>query len=111
MRFHYKSPCSRSHISFKAYRIFCNYSKRRIVQDYLLAVVLRRGVQENCLLSIEKSYTDLAKVILSSGVQVVDFGCTKSRIQKISSGVAWGLDVGQEDRTRIKSLVFAFAFF
>ena len=24
--------------------------------------------------------------------------------------VAWGLDVGQEDRTRIKSLVFAFAF-
>ena len=25
--------------------------------------------------------------------------------------VAWGLDVGHEDRTRIKSLVFAFAFF
>ena len=25
--------------------------------------------------------------------------------------VAWGLDVGHEDRTRIKSLVFAFVFF
>ena len=25
--------------------------------------------------------------------------------------VAWGLDVGQEDRTRIKSLMFAFAYF
>ena len=73
-------------------------------------MVLRRGIQENCLLSVEKSCTDLAKVVLSSGVQGVDFGCTKSRIRKISSGVAWRLDVGQEDRTRIKSLVFAFIF-
>jgi len=25
--------------------------------------------------------------------------------------VAWGLDVGHEDRTKIKSLVFVFAYF
>ena len=70
---------------------------------------LKRGVQGNCVLGVKKSCTDLAKFVLSSGVQGVDFGCTKSRIRKISSGVVWGLDVDHEDRTRIKSLVFAFA--
>ena len=41
-------------------------------------LVLRRAVQESCLLGVEKSCTELANVILSSGVQGVDFGCTKS---------------------------------
>ena len=64
---------SRSHTSFKTYRIFCNHSKRRVVQEYLL------GVEKSCcLLVVEKSCTNLAKVVLSSGVQGVDFGCTKS---------------------------------
>ena len=38
---------------------------------------------------------------LSSGVQGVDFGCTKSRLKENLKRVAWGLDVGHEDRTRI----------
>ena len=70
----------------KAYRLFCNHSKRRIVQEHLL------GVKEKLykvLLSswCKKSCTHLAKVILSSDVQGVNFGCTKSRIRKISSGL------------------------
>ena len=38
---------------------------------------------------------------LSSGVHGVNFGCTKSRIKENLKRVAWGLDVGHEDRTRI----------
>ena len=34
----------------------------------------------------------------------------KTKDKKNLKRVAWGLDVGQEDRTRIKSLAFAFAF-
>ena len=44
---------------------------------YKIFLVFRRGVQENCLLGVEKSCTNLTKVVLSSGVQGVDFGCTK----------------------------------
>ena len=54
----------------------------------------------------KKSCTHLAKGVLSSSVHVY-----KIKDKEILSGVAWGLDVGQEDRTRIKSLVFAFALF
>ena len=63
-----------------------------------------------CLLGVEKSCTNLAKIILSSGVQGVDFGCTNQDKENLKR-VAWGLDEGQEDRTRIKSLVFAFDHF
>ena len=41
-------------------------------------LVLRRGVQANFLLGVEKSYTDLAKLVLSSDAQGVDFGYIKS---------------------------------
>ena len=84
---------------------------QREVLYKVIFLVLRRGVQGTCLLGVEKSFTDLAKVIMSSGVQGVDFGCTKLRIRKIPNGFAWGRDVGQEERTRIKSFVFAFVFF
>jgi len=50
-------------------------------------------------------------MFLSSGVQGVDFGCTKLRIRKISSEVAWELDVGPEDRIRIKSLGLRLHYF
>ena len=64
-----------------------------------------------CLLGVEKSCTDLTKVILSSGVQRVDFEVYKNQDKENLKRVAWGLDVGHEDRTRIKSLMFAFAYF
>ena len=48
----------------------------------------------------EKVYT-FGKGDLSNGVHVCDFGCTKSRIKKNLKRVAWGLNVGHEDRTRI----------
>ena len=38
---------------------------------------------------------------LSSGVHDCDFRCTKLRIKENLKRVAWGLDVGHEDRTRI----------
>jgi len=37
----YKKSCSQSHTSFKAYRIHCNHSKGRVVQEYLLSVEKR----------------------------------------------------------------------
>ena len=52
------------------------------------------------LLVEEKVYT-FGKGDLSSGVHSVDFRCTKSRIKENLKRVAWGLDVGHEDRTRI----------
>ena len=39
------------------------------------------------------------------------FWVYKIKDKKNLKRVTWGLDVGQEDRTKIKSLVFAFAFF
>jgi len=53
---------------------------------------------------------EFGKGCLSSGVQGVDLG-VQNQDKKNLKRVAWGLDVGQEDRTRIKSLVFAFAYF
>jgi len=77
----YKSSCSRSHTSLKAYRILCNHSKRKIVQECLLGV--EEKLYKVLLFSwCKKSGTHLAKVVLSSGVQGVDFGCTKSRIKE-----------------------------
>jgi len=89
----YKRPFSQSRTRFKAYRIYCNHSK------------------SCCLLGVNKSCTDLAKVILSSGVQGVDFGVYQNQKMKNLKRVAWGLDVGHKDRIRVKSLVFVFAFF
>jgi len=87
----YKRPCSQSRTRFKAYRIHCNHSK------------------SCCLLGVEKSCTDLTKAVLSSCVQGVDFGVFQDK--KNLKRVVWGLDIGHKERTKIKSLVFAFAFF
>ena len=56
------------------------------------------------LLVEEKVYT-FGKGDLSSGVHGYDFGCTKSRIKENLKRVAWGLDVGHKDRTRINLFV------
>ena len=53
----------------------------------------------------------MLKGVLSSGVQEVDFGVYQNQNKKNLKWVVWGLDVGHEDRIRIKSLVFEFAFF
>jgi len=37
--------------------------------------------------------------------------CVQNQDKENLKRVAWGLDVGHEDRTRIKSLVFVFAYF
>ena len=41
----------------------------------------------------------------------VDFGVFQNLDKKNLKRVAWGLDVGHKDRSKIKSLVFVFAFF
>ena len=69
----------------KAYRLFCNHSKKGFVQGYLL------GVEKRCTRKLsswcrEELY-GFGKGYLSSGVQGVDFGGTKSRIREISSGL------------------------
>ena len=104
----YKKSCSRLHTRFKAYKIHCNHSKRRVVQEYLL------GIEKNLykLLSswCREVCTDLAKVILSSSVEGVDFGCTKSGQENSQAGClgtgrrSWGPN-------QDKSFVFTFAFF
>ena len=99
---HDQSPCSWSHISFKAYRIFCNYSKRRIVQGYLL------GVEKRCTRKLSSWYTE-ELYGFDKGCFVK--WCTRSWFWDNLKRVAWGLDIGQEDRISIKSLVFAFALF
>ena len=65
--------------------ILCNHSKRRVVQDCFLSV--EKSCTRYCLLSVKKSCTDLINVVLSSGVQGVDFGCIQIRIRKISIGL------------------------
>ena len=62
---------------------------------------------EFVLLVEEKVYT-FGKGDLSSGVHGCDFGYTKSRIKENLKRVAWGLDVGHEDRTRINLLCLLF---
>ena len=41
---------------------------------------------------------------LLSGIHGVDFGCTKSKVKEKSQAGGLGLDVGQENRTRINLL-------
>ena len=43
--------------------------------------------------------------------KVLILGVQNQRLKENLKRVAWGLDVGQEDRTRIESLMFAFALF
>jgi len=50
---------------------------------------------------VEKSCTDLAKGVLSSGVQGVDFGVHQNQDKENLKRVALGLDVGYEDRRRL----------
>ena len=73
----------------------------------VIILVLRRGVQENCLLGVEKSCTDLAKVVCQVVYKELILGI-QNRDKENLKRVTWGLDVGQEDRSRIKSLMFAF---
>ena len=47
-----------------------------------------------CLLGVEKSYTDLAKVVLSSGVQGVNFGVYQNQDKKNLMPGCLGLDIG-----------------
>ena len=65
--------------------LFCNNSKRSIVQGYLL------GVEKKCTRKLSfwcrEGLYGFGKGYLSSGVQGVGFGCTKLRIRKISSGL------------------------
>ena len=93
---------------FKAYRIVCNHSKRSIVQERLLCVEekLYKVLSSWC----KRSCTYLANGVLSSGVQVL-FWVYSNQEKENLKRVAWGLDVGHKNRTRIKSLMFAFAFF
>ena len=102
----YNRSCSRSHASFKTYRIHCYHSKRRVVQEYLLGVK-KRCTKSCCLLGVEKSCSDLTKGVLLSGVQEVNFGVYQNQDKENLKRVAWGLDVGHEDRIRILRLHFS----
>ena len=83
---------------------------QREVLYKVIFLVLRRGVQENCLLGAEKSCTDLVKIVCQVVYKELILG-VQNRDKENLKRVAWGLDEGQEDRTRIKSLMFAFAYF
>ena len=55
------------HIQFSRLIGYFVITQRKVLYK-IIFLVLRRGVQENCLLGIEKSCTDLTKVVLLSGV-------------------------------------------
>jgi len=76
----------------------------------VIFLVLRRGVQGNCLLSVEKSCTNLTKLFCQVVYKELILSIQNQDKENLKR-VTWGLDVGHEDRARIKSLVFAFAYF
>jgi len=86
---------------FKTYRIDCNYSKRKIVQE-------RLRVEEKLY---KVSCTDLAKGIYQVVYKVLILGVQDQRLKENLKRVAWGLDVGQEDRTRINHLYLRLIYF
>ena len=69
----------------------------------VIFLVLRRGIQGNYLLGIEKSCTDLAKIVCQVVYEELILG-VQNQDKKSLKQADWGLDVGQEDWTRIKSL-------
>ena len=77
----------------KAYRIQCIHSKICY------------------LLNEEKSCTNLTKVVCQVVYKELILGVYQNQEKENLKRVAWRLDVGHKDRIRIKSLVFAFAFF
>ena len=86
---------------FKAYRINCNHSKRSIVQERLR--VEDRLYKVLCLLGCKKSCIHLAKGFVKWYTRCL-FWMYKIKDKENLKRVAWGLDVGQEDRTRINLL-------
>ena len=63
----------------------------------------REFVQDVVASWCKKSCTHLAKGILSSGVLVLVLCVSKLRMKKLKR-IAWGLDVGHKNRTRINLL-------
>ena len=94
---------------FKTYRIDCNHSKRSIVQGRLLGVE-EELYKEFVLLVVRGVCTHLAKGVLSSDVQVLVLGVSKSGKKNLKR-IAWGLDVGNKDRTRINLLCLRLLYF
>ena len=48
-------------------------------------------------LGVEKSCTDLAKIVLLTGIQCVDFGVYHNQDKEDLKRISKGLDVGRED--------------
>ena len=93
---------------FKAYRILCNHSKRRVVQECLLGV--EKSCTSCCLLGVEKSLQIWQRVFCQVVYKKLIL-TIQNQDKKNLKRVAWGLDVGHEDRTRIKSLFASFLRF
>ena len=87
---------------FKAYKIICNHSKRSIVQERLL------GVEEKLykvfvFLVVRGVVHNWQRVFCQVVYKVLFLGVSKSG-KKNFKRIAWGLDVGHKDRTRINLL-------
>ena len=82
-----------------AYRKVCNHSKEALYKS----VFRLKTVCTRCcgLLGCMKSCTHLAKGICQVVCKELILGVQSQRIKENLKRVAWGLDVGHEDRTRI----------
>ena len=69
---------------FKAYRIDCIHSKRKIVQERIR--VEEKLYKVLCLLGCKKSCIHLAKGICQVVYKVLILGVQNQRLEKISSG-------------------------
>ena len=90
------------HIQIKAYRISCNHLKRCIVQGRLL------GVEEKLykmfvLLVVRGVVHSWQRVVCQVVYKVLVLGVSKSGKENLKR-IAWGLDVGHKDQTRINHL-------
>ena len=112
----YKSHCSRSHTVLRLIRYFVITQRERL---YKSVFGLKRSctrVEEKlykvfCLLGCKKSCIHLAKEICQVVYKVLILGVQNQKLKENLTWVAWGLDVGQEDRTRINLLCLHFLSF
>ena len=103
------SPCSRSHIGLRLIGSIVITQRGALYKSVF-------GLKRVCtrcygLLGCKKSCTHLTKEICQVVCKVLILGVQSQRIKENLKCVAWGLDVGHGDRTRINHLCLPLLYF
>ena len=105
----YKSPCSRSHTDSRLIGLIVFTQREKL---YKSVFGLKRVCTRCCgLLGCKKSWTHLANGICQVVCKVLILSIQSQWIKENLKRVAWGLDVGHEDRTRINLLSLRLLYF